>query len=105
MIKRSPYDHSSPSPSEELMGLCHGISSENIDQKTAISALKSWMIDHISEKELSKMESRDPLWNFFNESNNEGVQFHLEWGKRIKDGEFLSPLPDMKYKPRIKLVR
>jgi hypothetical protein len=43
---RSPYDHASPSPSEELIGICHGILNVKTDHTIAIEAIKSWMVSH-----------------------------------------------------------
>jgi hypothetical protein len=50
------------------------------------------------------LEKRDPLWCFENETSKEAMSLVVEYGKRIKNGKFLTPLPDMKYAPRIKLV-
>lgn len=100
MTKRSIYDHSAPSPSEELIGICHGIINENSDHTIAFGAIKSWMIENLSDQELKRLEERDPLWNFEEGTSRNAMLLKAEYGKRVKDGKFLPPLPDMKYKPR-----
>ena len=107
MAKRSPYDHSHPAPSEELLGIVHGIQQAGVTPETGVEALKHWMIQHLSESELERLSVRDLLWDFENsagEDNSGGMTFFVEWGKRVKDGERLFPLPGMRYQAKLKVV-
>jgi hypothetical protein len=104
MPKRSPYDHAAPSPSEELIGICHGIAKLEIDHTISFGAIRAWMISHLSNEELRRLEERDPLWNFEKETSNASMLLRVEYGTRIKNGNFLPPLAGMNYKPRMKLV-
>lgn len=107
MPKRSPYDHSHPAPSEELLGIVYGIQQSGVTPKTGVEALKHWMIQHLSDSELERLSKRDPLWGFeeaAGTNNDGGMSLFVEWGKRVKDGERLSPLPGMRYKVKLKVV-
>lgn len=105
MKNRSPYDRSAPSPSEELIGIIHGINLESADYLLALSAIKSWMVKHLSDDELQKLESRDPLWDFDTETSDDAMRLVVEYGLRVKNAQCLSPLPGMNFSPRMKIVK
>lgn len=68
---RSPYDRHHPSPCEELLGLVHGIKKTDISHQNAIEALKTWMVKHLSDDELRRLDKRDPIFNFNIDAVNE----------------------------------
>ena len=61
MIERSPYDHSHPAPSEELLGLLTGLVEPGASPESGLNAIKIWMENHLSDDELERMSKRDPL--------------------------------------------
>lgn len=103
--KRSDCEHYLPSPSDQLKGICHGIINGGVDCSTAFGAIKAWMIGHLSEVELARMEKTDPSWDFESETSDKSCESFLlltEYGLRVKDGKSLPPLPrdgcsDMRY--------
>lgn len=106
---RSPFDLHDPSPSEQLLGLCHGILTAQPDAQLAFQALKIWLVTHLPQESLDKMETRDPLWapwvpSSNNESEDEPAHFYNEWAQRMKDGRTLPPLPGAAYKHRLMLM-
>jgi len=105
MTNRSPYDISFPSPSEELLGICHGIKSTPVTPEIAVESIKAWMKRHLSDSELQNMEHRDPLWKMQEDCSDESMYFLTEWGLRIKNGKLLPPLPGMKYRPRLTCIQ
>jgi len=103
-MKRSPYDRNHPSPSEELLGLLTGVKQTDVDVSVAMASVKEWLVRHLDDKELERMEERDPLWQFDN-SNDDGTKYFVEWGLRVKDGKFLAPVAGTNYKPRLSVVQ
>jgi hypothetical protein len=106
----SPFDLHDPSPSEQLLGLCHGILTAQPDAKVAFQALKIWLVTHLPQESLDKMETCDPLWTPWvddscNESVDEPAHFYNEWAQRMKAGRTLPPLPGAAYKHRLMLLR
>lgn len=97
---RSSYDRNHPSPSEELLGLLTGVRQTDVDLSVAMASVKEWLVKHLDDQELLRMEARDPLWQF-NNSNDSGTKFFVEWGLRVKDGKFLAPVAGAKYNPRL----
>tara|TARA_B100002049_G_C16024290_1_gene351679 strand:+ start:92 stop:457 length:366 start_codon:yes stop_codon:yes gene_type:complete len=105
MKNRFPYDNSAPSPSEELIGIIHGINLESVDHLLALNAIKSWMVKHLSDDELQRLEKRDPLWDFDSETSEEAMKLVVKYGLRVENGQHLTPLPGMNYSPRLKIVK
>jgi len=107
---RSQFDLHDPSPSEQLLGLCHGILTAQPDVKVAFEALKIWLVTHLPQNSLDQMEARDPLWapwvaDSYDPSLDEPAHFYNEWAQRMKDGRTLPPVSGAAYKPHLTMLR
>lgn len=106
---RSSFDLYDPSPSEQLLGLCHGILNAQPDAKVAFEAMKMWLVTHLPQEALDRMEARDPLWtpwapDSHDPSVDEPAHFYNEWAQRMKDGRTLPPVPGAAYTPHLTML-